>query len=276
MIYHVITLFPDLIRTAMETSVIGRAMEKGLISLDTIQLRDYAGNRYGAVDDYTYGGGAGLLIRCEPVFLAYREAMSRAGFGFPEEDDKKSIQSYRSLGQPVLADTPNSDEGNFCQNISSADRPPRVIFTSPGGKTFTEETARELSHEEQLIFICGHYEGVDERVLEEIVTDDYSIGDYVLTGGELPVIVMMDAISRLIPGALHNEESAETDSFENGLIEYPQFTRPQNWRGKEVPEILLSGDHAKVNKWRFHESLLRTKAQRPELYRKWLHDRGIY
>ncbi len=234
--FQVITLFPDMVRSAMEVSVTGRALGQALISLDTIQLRDYAGNRYGSVDDYPYGGGAGLLIRCEPVFLAYEEAMTRVKAGVK----------------------------------------PRVIFPSPSGRVFTQETARELAGEEELIFLCGRYEGVDDRVLQEIVTDEYTIGDYVLTGGEIPSVVMMDAISRLIPGALHNAESAETESFENGLLEYPQYTRPAEWHGRQVPGILLSGDHGKVAKWRMHESLLKTAERRPALYTEWLRERGIW
>lgn len=146
---------------------------------------------------------------------------------------------------------------------------PRVIYVTPQGKTFHQEMANELAKEEELIFLCGHYEGVDERVLEEIVTDYVSIGDYVLTGGELPAMVMIDAIARLVPGVLHNDESAMTESFHNDLLEYPQYSRPEVWRDKRVPEILLSGNHAKVDEWRLAQSIERTKRLRPDLYEKW-------
>jgi tRNA (guanine37-N1)-methyltransferase len=181
------------------------------------------------VDDYTYGGGAGMLMQAEYVYLTYQDIMSRIG------SDKKV----------------------------------RVIYTTPQGSVFDQAKAEELSKEEELIFLCGHYEGIDERVLEEIVTDYLSIGDYILTGGELASLVMMDAVSRLIPGVLNNDESAMTESFSDGLLEYPQYTRPEEWHGKKVPEVLLSGHHANVEKWRLEQSIERTRQRRPDLYEKW-------
>lgn len=218
-----LTLFPDMIRDGFQTSITGRAVEKGLLSLETVNIRDFSVNKHQRVDDYPYGGGAGMVMQAEPVCLAY------------ESVAKKLVKK------------------------------PRVLYMSPQGKVFHQRMAEELAKEEELVFLCGHYEGIDERVLEEIVTDEVSIGDYVLTGGELPALVMMDAISRLLEGVLHNEESAEFDSFSDNLLEYPQYSRPQNWRGKEVPEILLSGHHLNVEKWRREQSLLRTKERRPDL-----------
>lgn len=179
--FHVLTLFPEMIENGLHTSITGRAMEKGLISLNTVNIRDFAGNKHGKVDDYPYGGGAGMVMQAEPVYSAHRSIEEQAG------------------------------------------RKIRTIYLTPQGKTFHQEMAKELSHEEELIFLCGHYEGIDERVLEEVVTDYVSIGDYVLTGGELPAMVMIDTISRLVEGVLNNEDSAEFESFQDSLLEYPQY-----------------------------------------------------
>ena len=245
MYFQVITLFPDMIRNAMQTSIMGRAVGTGLVDLDTVNLKEFSQNRYGSVDDYPYGGGAGMLIQCEPVWQAYQRAMENID---AHSDEKKS----------------------------DAEKKTRVIFTSPGGTVFNNDLAKELSTADNLVFLCGHYEGIDERVLREIVTDEISIGDYVLTGGELPALVMMDAISRFVPGVLHNDVSAETESFGNGLLEYPQYTRPSEWKGKKVPDIILSGDHKKVDLWRMQQSIHRTAERRPDLYAEWLRNRGIY
>ncbi|MCR4907935.1 MAG: tRNA (guanosine(37)-N1)-methyltransferase TrmD [Lachnospiraceae bacterium] len=236
MVFHILTLFPELIKAAALTSITGRAVRQELVGLDIIDIRDFSINRYGSVDDYPYGGGAGMLMMCEPVFNAVAMAKKRV----------------------------------------TGNKETRVLYPTPQGRIFDQSMAHELSGEEELIIVCGHYEGVDERVIEEVVTDPVSIGDYVLTGGELPAAVIMDAVSRLIPGVLHNGSSADTESFENGLLEYPQYTRPEIWHGKEVPPVLLSGDHGKVERWRFHESLKRTGERRPELLRKWLKERGIW
>lgn len=221
--FHVLTLFPDMIRDGFQTSITGRAMEKGLLSMEAVNIRDFSVNKHNRVDDYPYGGGAGMVMQAEPVYLAYESVASRIG------------------------------------------KKPRVLYMSPQGKVFNQRMAEELAREEELIFLCGHYEGIDERVLEEIVTDEISIGDYVLTGGELPALVIMDAVSRLLDGVLHNEESAEFDSFHDNLLEYPQYSRPEEWRGKKVPPILLSGHHVNVEKWRREQSLLRTRERRPDL-----------
>ena len=224
--YHVLTLFPEMIENGMNTSITGRAITKGLLSLEAINLRDFAFNKHQKVDDYPYGGGAGMLMQAEPVYLSYESIAERIG------------------------------------------RKPRVIFLTPQGKTFNQDMAKEFALEEDLVFLCGHYEGIDERVLEEIVTDYVSIGDYVLTGGELPAMVMMDSISRMVPGVLNNQESGETESFSGNLLEYPQYSRPEEWHGKKVPEVLLSGHHANVDKWRREQSIIRTAKWRPDLLPK--------
>ena len=224
--YHVLTLFPEMIENGMNTCVTVRAITKGLLSLEAINIRDFAFNKHQKVDDYPYGGGAGMLMQAEPVYLSYESIAERIG------------------------------------------RKPRVIFLTPQGKTFNQDMAKEFALEEDLVFLCGHYEGIDERVLEEIVTDYVSIGDYVLTGGELPAMVMMDSISRMVPGVLNNQESGETESFSGNLLEYPQYSRPEEWHGKKVPEVLLSGHHANVDKWRREQSIIRTAKWRPDLLPK--------
>ena len=226
--FYVLTLFPEMIEQGLGTSITGRAMQKGLVSLDAVNIRDYAANKHRKVDDYTYGGGAGMLMQAQPVYDA-------------------------------------------CMAVQNTlEKPARVVYMTPQGSTFNQKKAQELAQEENLIILCGHYEGIDERVLEEIVTDEISIGDYVLTGGELPAMVLIDAVSRMIPGVLNNHDSAETDSFMNGLLEYPQYSRPEEWRGRKVPEILLSGDHAKVDAWRLDQSVQRTRERRPDLYQAFM------
>lgn len=222
--FHILTLFPEMVMDGLNTSIIGRAIEAGLLEINAVNIRDYSTNKHMKVDDYPYGGGAGLVMQPEPVYRAYKDL---------EKDMKKK---------------------------------PRVVYLTPQGTTFHQEMAKELAKEEELVFLCGHYEGIDERVLEEIVTDYVSIGDYVLTGGELPAMVMIDSISRLVPGVLHNDDSAGDESFENGLLEYPQFTRPPVFLDKEVPEVLLSGHHENIRKWRHEQSVKRTKERRPDLW----------
>ena len=224
--FHIMTLFPEMIMNGLSTSITGRAMNSGILSIEAVNIRDYAFNKHHSVDDYPYGGGAGMLMQAEPVYQAY-EAITK-------DMDKK----------------------------------PRVVYLSPQGDTFNQKMAEDMAKEEELILLCGHYEGIDERVLEEIVTDYVSIGDYVLTGGELPAMVMVDTISRLVPGVLHNDVSAEFESFQDNLLEYPQYSRPEEWHGKKVPEILLSGHHANIEKWRREQSLFRTKEKRPDLFEK--------
>ena len=224
--FHILTLFPEMVMNGLNTSIIGRAINNGLLTIEAVNIRDFAENKHNRVDDYTYGGGAGMLMQAGPVYGAYSSVAEKTG------------------------------------------KKPRVIYLSPQGYTFSQEMAEDFAKEEELVFLCGHYEGIDERVLEEIVTDYVSIGDYVLTGGELPAMVMIDAISRLLPGVLHNDASAEFESFQDNLLEYPQYTRPEEWHGKKVPEVLLSGHHVNIEKWRREQSVIRTAMRRPDLLEK--------
>ena len=260
--FHILTLFPEMVENGLKTSIIGRAVAGGLLSIEAVNIRDFAFNKHQSVDDYPYGGGAGMLMQAEPVYLAYKDI---------EERIQKRIQNAKMQNE----ETEEQDAEVKVQNAGiqdaetvSPDKKLRVVYLSPQGKTFDQKMAEELAEEEDLVLLCGHYEGIDERVLEEIVTDYVSIGDYVLTGGELPAMVMVDTISRLVPGVLHNDVSAEFESFQDNLLEYPQYSRPEEWHGKKVPPVLLSGHHANIEKWRREQSILRTYERRPDLLEK--------
>lgn len=230
--FDVLTLFPELIENGFNTSITGRALKEGILELNTVNIRDFTTDKHNKVDDYIYGGGAGMLMQAQPVYDA-----------------------YKSL--------------NVKENT-------RVIYLTPVGEVFNQEKAKELSLEERIIVLCGHYEGIDERVIDTIVTDRISIGDYVLTGGELPALIMMDAVSRLVPGVLGNGESFEDESFSDGLLEYSQYSRPEVWNDLRVPDILLSGNHQKIDEYRFEEALKRTKEYRPDLYELWANKHPEY
>ncbi len=254
--FHILTLFPDMVMDGLNTSIIGRAVNAGLLSVEAVNIRDYAFNKHQSVDDYPYGGGAGMLMQAEPVYLAC-------------EAVKERIAARRDAGEEqAAADKAGEAAEKRNPECRENGKSPRVIYLSPQGQIFHQEMAKELAEEEDLIFLCGHYEGIDERVLEEVVTDYVSIGDYVLTGGELPAMVMVDAISRLVPGVLHNDVSAEFESLQDNLLEYPQYSRPEEWHGKKVPPVLLSGHHANIEKWRREQSILRTYERRPDLFEK--------
>ena len=231
--FHVLTLFPDMVRQGLNTSIIGRAIKDGHITLNTVNIRDFSINKHNRVDDYPYGGGAGMVIQAEPVYRAWESVAKNS----------KAIKQGKK---------------------------PRCIYLTPQGKVFHQTMVEEFAQEEELIFLCGHYEGIDERALELIVTDYVSIGDYVLTGGELPAMVVIDSVSRLVPGVLNNEESAQTESFSDGLLEYPQYTRPAEYKGLKVPDVLLSGHHGKIEEWRHKKSLERTQQFRPDMYEKYM------
>ncbi|MDF2511518.1 MAG: trmD [Herbinix sp.] len=233
--FHVLTLFPEMIQQGLNTSITGRAIDKGLINVNTINIRDFSEDKHNRVDDYPYGGGAGMVIQAEPVYKAYGYLANHIKLSKEDTTDYKK---------------------------------PRVIYVTPQGSIFNQGMAQALAQEEDVIFLCGHYEGIDERVLDMIVTDNISIGDYVLTGGELPAMVMIDAISRLVPGVLNNEVSSEFESLHGNLLEYPQYTRPETFMGMKVPEVLLSGHHAKIEAWRREQSILRTYERRPDLLEK--------
>lgn len=236
--FHILTLFPEMIEQGLNNSIIKRAAEAGHLSVNAVNIRDYTLDKHNKVDDYPYGGGAGMLMQAQPVYDAY----------------KALVKEHEAAGKPT----------------------PRVVFMTPQGRTFKQEIAQELAMEEELIFLCGHYEGIDERVLEEIVTDEISIGDYVLTGGELPAMVVIDTVARLIPGVLNNNESANDESFAGNLLEYPQYTRPEVWHEKSVPDVLLSGHHANIAKWRLEQSVERTRVKRPDLYAKYMEELEAY
>lgn len=224
--FYILTLFPEMVMQGLSTSMIGRAMDAGILHIEAINIRDYSTNKHDKVDDYPYGGGAGMLMQAQPVYDAWKSVVERIG------------------------------------------KKPRCVYVTPQGSTFTQQAAKEFATEEELILLCGHYEGIDERVLEEIVTDYISIGDYVLTGGELAAMVMVDAISRMVPGVLGNQDSGSAESFEGSLLEYPQYSRPEEWQGKKVPEVLLSGHHKNIELWRRQQSLLRTRERRPDLLQR--------
>ena len=221
--FHILTLFPEMVMGGLSASITGRAMEKGLINVEAINIRDYSKDKHRHVDDAPYGGGAGMVMQPMPICDAYADLCNRAG------------------------------------------RRPRVIYMTPQGQVFNQKIAEELAKEEELVFLCGHYEGVDERALELIGAEYLSVGDYVLTGGELPAMVMIDCISRLVPGVLNNDASAEEESFHDNLLEYPQYTRPEVYEGLAVPPVLLSGHHKNIEKWRREQSIQRTLERRPDL-----------
>ncbi|UHA73960.1 tRNA (guanosine(37)-N1)-methyltransferase TrmD [Paenibacillus sp. 481] len=225
----VLTIFPEMCEGVFGASILGKAQEKGIVSLNAVNFRDYSPNKHSTVDDYPYGGGGGMVLKPEPIFAAVEAVVAQGQAG------------------------------------ASTDKRPRVILMCPQGETFTQAKAEELSQEEHLIFICGHYEGYDERIREYLVTDELSVGDYVLTGGELPAMVVVDSVVRLLPGVLGNESSAVTDSFSTGLLEYPHYTRPAEFRGWKVPDVLLSGHHVNIEKWRNEQALKRTLDRRPDL-----------
>ncbi len=257
--FHILTLFPEMIEQGLNTSITGRAISNGLLSIEAINIRDYAFNKHQSVDDYPYGGGAGMLMQAEPVYLAYEAVRKKIAERKPAEAETEEPAEAEQLEEKPV--TGSEEEPVKEKKL-------RVVYLSPQGDVFSQGMAEELAKEEDLVLLCGHYEGIDERVLEEIVTDYGSIGDYVLTGGELPAMVMVDAISRLVPGVLHNNVSAEFESFQDNLLEYPQYSRPEEWHGKKVPPVLMSGHHANIEKWRREQSILRTYERRPDLLEK--------
>ena len=271
-----------MISSGLNTSIIGRAAAAGLIRIHAVNIRDYTEDKHGHVDDAPYGGGAGMVMQCQPIYDAYTDVLGTIAAGKVRAFAKEKNISF----QDALLD-PDFQMMQF--------RKPRVLYTSPAGRVFNQDMAKELAKEEDLLILCGHYEGVDQRVLELIGAEEVSIGDYVLTGGELAAMVMTDAISRMVPGVLSNEESGVDESFSDifpeqeltkrarkevygdllhhpkeeelslKLLEYPQYTRPEVFMGRKVPEVLLSGNHAEILKWRRAQSLARTKERRPDL-----------
>ena len=229
--FHIMTLFPELISSVLNESIIGRAQKNGLIEVCSHNIRDYTKNKHRKVDDTPYGGGKGMLMATQPIY-----------------------DCYKAIREGIT-------EGNV-----------KTVYMSPRGRAFDQSMAQELSQLDGLIILCGHYEGVDQRVIDEIIDEEISIGDYVLTGGELPACIVVDAVSRLIDGVLADEVCYTDESISSGLLEYPQYTRPPVFNGKEVPEVLLSGHHGNIDKWRLERSLEITKERRPDLYEKYMKD----
>ncbi|MFQ4178130.1 tRNA (guanosine(37)-N1)-methyltransferase TrmD [Clostridioides difficile] len=225
--FHIMTLFPEIFNSYMDESIMKRAVEKGIIEVHIYNIRDFSNNKHKKVDDYTFGGGAGMVMTPQPIYDTYKHIITT-------------------------------------HNINN----PSVIYLTPKGKVYNQSIAKHMSLKEDIILLCGHYEGIDERIIDLIVTDEISIGDYVLTGGELPALIMIDSISRLIPGVLNQEESFEEESFKDNLLEYPHYTRPRDFEGLKVPEVLLSGNHKKIDEWRREESIRITKERRFDLYKK--------
>lgn len=221
------TLFPDIFNSYMSESIMKRAIEKEIIEVHVYNIRDFSANKHKKVDDYPFGGGAGMLMTPQPIYDTYKH----------------------------IVDTHNIKK-------------PRVVYLTPKGQVYKQEIASDLSLGEDIILLCGHYEGIDQRIIDLIVTDEVSIGDYVLTGGELPALIMIDSIARLIPGVLSQNESFEEESFKDDLLEYPHYTRPREFMGMSVPDVLLSGNHQKIEQWRLEESKKITKLRRPDLYKK--------
>lgn len=239
--FHILTLFPEMVMDGLNTSITGRAVKNGYITIEATNIRDFAENKHGHVDDYPYGGGAGMVMQPGPVYRAYEHVRNAVNERRSREKDSSGVGEAGRL---------------------------RVIYMTPQGRVFNQSIAEELAKEEDIVLLCGHYEGIDERVLEMIVTDNLSIGDYVLTGGELPAMVVIDTVSRLVPGVLNNDASAEFETFHDSLLEYPQYTRPEEFMGRKVPEVLLSGHHKNIETWRQEQSVQRTMERRPDLLNK--------
>ena len=258
----ILTLFPDMVKGPLKESILKRAQEKGLVKINVLNIRSFTHNKHRTADDASYGGGAGMVLKPEPIFEAVESLIKQApprncraisGTKVPEI-------SLKFQGASSKLQAPSKDKG---LKPVACDLQ-RIILLTPQGKRFDQGMAKRMAKEKHLIFICGHYEGIDERV-KRIVTDEISIGDYVLTGGELASLVVIDALVRLIPGVLGKEESIICDSFYSGLLDYPHYTRPEEYRGMRVPKILLSGDHKRIASWRRKEALRMTLEKRPDL-----------
>ena len=232
--FHVLTLFPDMVMQGLMTSITGRAVQQKKIDIDAVNIRDYTQDKHGRVDDYPYGGGAGMLMQAQPVYDACQSVMEK----IPQNKKK------------------------------------RVIYVTPQGIPFTQAKARELAAQDELLLLCGHYEGIDERIIDLEIDEEISIGDFVLTGGELPAAIVVDSVSRMVDGVLPSSECYENESIAGGLLEYPQYTRPRSFEGLEVPEVLTNGNHAQIEAWKHKQALERTIRTRPDIYEKYIKSNG--
>jgi tRNA (guanine37-N1)-methyltransferase len=268
----IVTVFPEMVSAALDHSIVKRARERGLITINVVNLRDFTTDRHRTTDDIPYGGGGGMVMKIEPITYALA-ALIR------EEGQSRSPAPCEASPPPMAVTTENETVENetvFC-GVSSAGwdavhpslgimEGARIVLTDPRGPRFTQETAKRWARERHLIILCGHYEGVDERVRQHLVTDEVSIGDYILTGGELPALIIADALTRLQPGALGDEQAPDKDTFADDLLEYPHYTRPRDFNGWQAPEILLCGHHAQIQRWRRWHQLRATRERRPDLF----------
>lgn len=225
MTFYVLTIFPEMFESVFSCSIVGRAVQKGLISINLINIRDYAENKHRNTDDYPYGGGAGMLMMAQPIASAIKDVKAKIGI----------------------------------------DQRAPVIYLSPKGNVFNQKVTRRLANEDNIILLCGHYEGIDQRVIDKYVDEELSIGDYILTGGEIAAMAVVDSVSRYVPGVLGSEESTSEESFSGDYLEYPQYTRPREFEGMKVPDVLLNGNHAEIEKWRREQSQIITSERRPDI-----------
>lgn len=260
--FSVLTLFPDQVLDFLGTSIIGRAMDRGVVDIEAINIRDFADNPHKKVDDTLYGGGTGMLMQCEPVFRAWESVCS--------SQEGSAHLLTPSVSKSISVPSPSSSPESESEPISVPAPPkrPHTIFLSPKGKVLDQQKAQYLLNHEHIVLLCGHYEGIDQRVLDEIVDEEISIGDYVLTGGEVAACVVIDVISRMVKGVLPDEEAFENETHMQGMLEAPQYTKPSVWQGKEVPEVLLSGHHKNIEEWRRLEGLYLTYKNRPDMLEK--------
>ncbi len=272
MTIDILTIFPEMFESVLNTSILGRARANGLIAIEATDIRPFSASKHKNTDDYPFGGGAGMLMLAQPIADAIRAVCERRGVPCKanhEGEEQTEVCTGNSKESGLFSDESREISASAADGGENRPIKCKRIYLSPRGVPFTQQLARELAEEDELILLCGHYEGVDQRVLDKYIDMEISIGDYVLTGGELGAMVVADCVARLIPGVLGSAESPEDESFSDaGLLEYPQYTRPRVFEGMEVPPVLLNGDHAKINAWRREQAILATAQRRPELLRQ--------
>ena len=265
--FYILSIFPEMFHGVFQQSILKRAQDNGLIEIHLINIRDYATDKHKTTDDYPFGGGPGMLMKVEPIYLAFQDILGKKSGQTPDCDSGLHLELSSNQ---IASELPNLLPGQLLDQLpiqptAQNNTKPHCIFMSPAGQTFNQKKAIELAGKEEIVILCGRYEGIDERILEELIDEEVSIGDFVLTGGELPAMVLVDAIARMIPGVLGDDESIVDDSFYQGILGYPQYTRPRDFLDKPVPEVLLSGHHAMIDQWRRREALRRTLLRRPDL-----------